>query len=393
MRDFSKAKRVVIKIGTNTLTKEEAIEIDAKFIQNIAKQIVALRAKGIQIVIVTSGAIGMGAGQLKIKERVTEPRKRQACAAIGQPLLMDAYRNAFKRHNILTAQILLTSNVLDRRTTYVNLQNAISELLEMNVIPILNENDCVSTEEIGLAFGDNDKLSALVASKIDADVLVMLTDVDAFYDKNPEDPNAKQIRYVDTLTPEILAYAGSSGSAHATGGMKTKIRAVEIAFNAGCRIVLARGREKNVLDKIFRGEEIGTIFAAKDIQKRSNWERFILYNNPVGKITITGNSVHKIRRALNKGIKGQTPTGILPKEVEKVEGNFDRDAVILINGVFKAVTQLSSSDLRELKEKTQSEIKRKIGHGNVLVAKYSDIVEVKDQIDNFIEGKSDVKER
>ena len=209
---------------------------------------------GKQVVIITSGAIGMGAGQLKSAESTKDIKMRQACAAIGQPLLMAEYRKAFSHFGINVAQVLLTADVLNNRKTYLNLRNSIETLLGLGVVPILNENDSVSTEEIGSAFGDNDKLSALVASKIDADVLIMLTDIDALYEKDPRKfPDAKPISAVYEITEEILKNAGGKGSKFSTGGMKTKIEAAKIASNAGCRIVLANGKVKSVITRIIEG--------------------------------------------------------------------------------------------------------------------------------------------
>ena len=185
MRDFEPAKRIVIKIGTNTLTRDD--RVDSAYVRRIAGQIASLLATGRQVVIISSGAIGMGTGQLEISRQVLDMKMkmRQACAAIGQPLLMAEYRRAFARYGITVAQVLLTAEVLNNRKTYLNLRNSVETLLKLGVVPILNENDSVSTDEIGSAFGDNDKLSALVASKIDADLLIMLTDIDSLYDRDP----------------------------------------------------------------------------------------------------------------------------------------------------------------------------------------------------------------
>ena len=183
MRNFSKSRRIVIKIGTSTLSTKDGV--NTAYFTELAKQVAALKAAGRQVIIVTSGAIGMGAKRLKLAGPVTDMKLRQACAAVGQPLLMHEYHNTFADQNVIVSQVLLTAEVLSNRKTYLNLQNAIETLLRLDVVPIINENDSVSTAEIGTAFGDNDKLSALVASKIDADLLIMLTDIDALYDKNP----------------------------------------------------------------------------------------------------------------------------------------------------------------------------------------------------------------
>ena len=292
MRNFDKAKRVVIKIGTNILSKEDSI--DAGYVGLMAGQVNSLLKMGKQVVIVTSGAIGMGAGQLKLSNKPGDVRMRQACAAIGQPMLMAEYRKAFEQFGITVAQVLLTAEVLNNRKTYLNLQNSIETLLKLGVVPVLNENDSISTAEIGTAFGDNDRLSALVASKIDADLLVILTDIDALYDKDPKKyADAKPIDTVFEITDEIIKSAGTKGSKFSTGGMKTKIEAAKVASNAGCRIVLANGKTENIIERIIAGETIGTLFLPK--RKLSNRERWILNSTPAGVINIDDVELSDIR--------------------------------------------------------------------------------------------------
>jgi glutamate 5-kinase len=348
MRDFSKSKRIVIKIGTNTLTKDSGIDVG--YVQRIAEQITALVRTGRQVVIVTSGAIGMGVGQLHLTDKPREMKMRQACAAIGQPLIMAAYRKAFASHGITVAQVLLTAEVLDNRKTYLNLRNSIETLLGLSVVPILNENDSVSTDEIGSAFGDNDKLSALVASKIDADLLIMLTDIDALYDKNPQTfLDAKPISSVFEITDEIIRSAGGKGSKFSTGGMKTKIEAAKIASNAGCRIVLANGRVKNVINRIIAGEQIGTIFMPK--RRLSNRARWILNSTPAGTILIDEGAMRAV-----KNRKSLLPSGIVG-----VKGSFEAGSVVMLNDSAKAVTSIGSAQLKTLAGKHSTEIKKLLG--------------------------------
>jgi len=348
MRDFSKTKRVVVKIGTNTLAKDGGI--DAGYIGGVAAQVKGLLDSGRQVVIITSGAIGMGAGQLGLTEKPKEMKMRQACAAIGQPLLMQEYRKAFLQHDVQVAQVLLTAEVLSNRKTYLNLRNAIETLLHLGVVPVLNENDSVSTAEIGTAFGDNDRLSALVASKIDADLLIMLTDIDALYDKNPQEhPDAKPVPVVFEITEEIVRNAGGKGSAHSTGGMKTKIEAAKIAANAGCRIVLANGREKDVIARIMAGEPLGTIFMPR--RKLSNRARWILNSQHAGTIHIDEGALKALRNHKS----------LLPSGVTGVEGSFEAGEVVLLNTTAKAVTSLSSAQLKTLAGKHSTEIKKLLG--------------------------------
>ena len=347
MRNFENTKRVVVKIGTNILTKEAGV--DAGYVRRVARQVNSLLKDGRQVVIVSSGAIGMGLGQLDA-ERARNTKMRQACAAIGQPLLMAEYRKSFLRYGVTVAQVLLTAEVLSHRKTYLNLRNSIETLLKLSVVPILNENDSVSTDEIGSAFGDNDKLSALVASKMDADLLIMLSDIDALYDRNPrKSADAKPISTVFEITDEIVRNAGGKGSAHGTGGMKTKIEAAKIASNAGCRIVLADGRLKNVIGRIIAGEEIGTIFMPK--RKLSNRARWILNSSPAGTIFIDAGAM----RAVNNR------KSLLPSGVTSVEGTFEAGAVVMLNDNARAVTSIGSTQLKALAGKHSTEIKKLLG--------------------------------
>ncbi len=348
MRDFSQIKRLVIKIGTNTLSRKG--RPDTAYIHSIARQTTTLLETGKQVVIVSSGAIGMGAGPLSLEEYPQDMKIRQACAAIGQPLLMAAYHQAFQTHDVQVGQVLLTAEVLDQRRTYLNLRNAIEALLDLGVVPILNENDSVSTEEIRTAFGDNDRLSALVASKIDAELLIILSDIDALYDRDPRiHPDAQPIDTVSEITPDILRHAGDTGSTYSTGGMKTKIEAAKIAAHAGCRMVLANGREDRIIERIVAGEALGTLFVPK--RRLSNRARWILNSNPSGTIRIDDGALQALRKRKS----------LLPSGVISVEGSFETGAVVFINEQAKAVSSLSSSQLQSLIGKHSTEIKRLFG--------------------------------
>lgn len=350
MRDFSKTKRIVIKIGTNILAKGDRINVD--YVKRIAGQVSSLLKTGRQVVIVSSGAIGMGAGRLELYKKLGDMKMRQACAAIGQPLLMAEYRKAFAKFGITVAQILLTTEVLNNRKTYLNLRNSIETLLNLGVVPILNENDSVSTEEIGSAFGDNDRLSALVASKIDADLLIMLTDIDALYDKDPRKfKDAVAISTVYEITDKIIKNAGGKGSSLATGGMKTKIEAAKIASNAGCRIVLANGKAKNVIGRIITGASIGTVFMPK--RKLGNRQRWILNSDPAGTINIDAGAINAVKNRKS----------LLPSGITSVRGSFEAGCVVMLNDSAKAVTNLSSAELKAVAGRHSTEIKKLLGPG------------------------------
>lgn len=370
MREFSACRRVVVKIGTNVLTRNG--RLDVGYVATIAEQIAAIRGEDRHVLVVTSGAIGMGARELGLTERVTQVTMRQACAAIGQPVLMNTYRDAFAGYGITVAQVLLTREILNNRRSYLNLRNAVESLLSLRVLPVFNENDSVSTAEIGSAFGDNDQLSALIASKIDADLLVMLSDIDALYSSDPRThSDAVPLRTVTALTDEIRAAAGGAGSTFATGGMRTKLKAVSIAERAGCRVILADGREPDVLRRLIAGEEIGTLFLARD--RLSNRERWILNAVPAGRIEIDPGAWSAVQ-----GRRSLLPTG-----VRAVEGRFAADSVVelWVTGGMAAVAKLLSSmgsdDLRLVMGKHSSEVSAILGSGRKdLVARPEEIVSI-----------------
>lgn len=368
MRDFSGAHRVVVKIGTNVLSGDGGL--DEAYIDTVAGQVAQLVSARRSVLLVSSGAIGMGARELGIEHKVTNITMRQTCAAIGQPLLMDAYRRAFAKRSIEVAQVLLTREVLDRRKTYVNLRNSVESLLSLGVVPIFNENDSISTEEIGTAFGDNDRLSALVASKVDAQLLVLLTDIDALYDRDPrKHPDARPVRTVERLTEEVEEMAGKAGSRFATGGMRTKLAACSIAEKAGCQVVLAHGREPEVLPRILAGEEIGTLFlAGKKLKNRTRW---IMNAEPQGTITVDSGALEAIRKR----------NSLLPTGITAVEGVFEAGAVVAVRCPgcdeldIKLVSGLNSRDLSAVVGKRSSEIAESLGPGSRdIVARPEDIV-------------------
>jgi glutamate 5-kinase len=377
MRNFSEAKRIVVKIGTNILTKGSGV--DTAYVSRITRQISSLLKTDRQVVIVSSGAIGMGCGQLSgyqgsresdirggqsgPADGVKNIKMRQAFAAIGQPLLMAEWRKSFLRYGVTVAQVLVTAEVLNNRKTYLNLRNSIETLLKLSVVPVLNENDSVSTDEIGSAFGDNDTLSALVASKIDADVLIMLSDIDALYDKDPrKSSDARPIPTVYEITEDIMRNAGGRGSKRGTGGMKTKIEAAKIASNADCRMVLANGRLKNVIGRIIAGDEIGTVFMPK--RKLSNRSRWILNSAAAGVINIDDGAMRAVKNRKS----------LLPSGVVSVKGSFEAGAVVMLNDNAKAVTNLSSSQLKNLAGKHSSEIRKSLG------PKHRDVVAIPEDI-------------
>ncbi len=355
MRDLSYVKRVVIKVGTNLLSSANGI--DEHCIDAITSQIAALIQRGYQVLLVSSGAIGMGAKELALKGPVKQVAMRQACASIGQPLLMSSYRRSCKRHNLICSQILLTRKDLNNRHTYVNLRNSVFTLLDIGVVPIFNENDVVSTAEIGSAFGDNDRMSAMVASKIDADLLIILTDIPGLYTADPKkDDKAELLLEVETLDDKVLSYAGGAGSTYATGGMKTKMLAAKIACIAGCGTIIASGYESDVLLQLLAGDQIGTyIHPQKRLSQRERW---ILNNSHLGSIVVDEGAKQAL---LSK-------KSLLPKGVVRVQGSFSSGDVIQVctsdgKPFAKAVPYYNSTDIALLMGHDSKDIQGILGSG------------------------------
>lgn len=261
MSAITQAKRVVVKVGTSTLTYENG-KINLRRMESLCKVLSDLQNSGREIILVTSGAIGVGVGKLGLTERPQETEKKQALAAVGQCELMFMYDKFFGEYNCTVAQVLLTGDVVSSPHSKQNVINTFQELVAMNIIPVVNENDTVAVDElVGMQIGDNDTLSAIVAKLTDADLLVILTDIDGLYDANPRaDSNAKRIPFVREVTPEVIALAGGTGSNRGTGGMRTKVSAAAIANEAGiCCCVMSGANPKN-LYHLFDGEQIGTVF-------------------------------------------------------------------------------------------------------------------------------------
>lgn len=360
-RSVASARRIVLKVGTNLLMKGDRLDVAA--VHRVAQEVCSLREAGKEVLLVTSGAIGMGRVELGLKSAPEDIRLRQACAAVGQPLLMREYYEGFRAAGVICAQVLVTRDVFDDRRSYLNLRNAVEHLVQLGVVPVFNENDSVSTEEIGSAFGDNDTLSALVASKIDAELLIMLTDIDAFYTAPPGTPGARAISVVERITDEHRASAGESTSGLGRGGMRTKLAAVSIAADAGCSVIIASGRLDGAVGRLTAGEEIGTLFLPREkLGARSRWIR---NSRPQGTIRVDEGALAALRAH-----KSLLPTGI-----QAVEGTFAAGAVVWINGVAKAVSSFSADELRSIVGRHSSDIARVLGAGRRdVVARPEDIV-------------------
>ena len=253
--------RIVVKVGTSTLAHPTG-HLNIRHVEHLCKVLSDLKNAGHQVILVSSGAIGMGVGKLQLAKRPSDMPSKQAAAAVGQCELMYTYDKLFGEYNHTVAQILLTGDDIQDEERRTNFQNTLYRLLELKALPVINENDTIATREI--AVGDNDTLGAIVASCARADLLVLMTDIDGLYTADPKsDPGAELIQTVDELTPEILALAGDKGSDLATGGMVTKLHAAEIALAAGVEMVICNGSAPGCLYDIVEGKPVGTRFRVK----------------------------------------------------------------------------------------------------------------------------------
>ncbi|HOA00132.1 MULTISPECIES: glutamate 5-kinase [Ruminococcus] len=263
MRNISEKQRIVIKLGTSTLAHKTG-KLNIRRMTNLVRVISDLHNSGREIIMVSSGAVGLGAGKLGLPEKPKDTKTKQAVAAIGQCELMHVYDDMFAKYSVTVAQILLTKTIINNPNHCENFMNTVEKLVNMDVIPIVNENDTIAIDELELEIGENDSLSALVAELSGADLLLILSDIDALYDDDPRsNPDAKPIPLVEEITPEIEAMAGGAGTSLGTGGMSTKITAAKIATNAGIDMVIMNGRDPEKLYDLFEDKEIGTLFKAK----------------------------------------------------------------------------------------------------------------------------------
>jgi glutamate 5-kinase len=339
-RDSLKSvSRLVVKLGTGVLTDSRKL-IDPAQLEQLVAQIAALKKAGKEVVLVTSGAVGAGMGALGYESRPANLAEKQACAAVGQSRLMAAYDKLFSAHGILVAQVLLTHEDLEHHERHLNARNTLVTLLDRGVVPIINENDAVSFTEI--KFGDNDKLSALVASLLPADLLVILTTVDGVI-QNFGKENSRLLPVIEQIDAAIEDMAGGTTSATAVGGMKSKIDAAKIVIRSGIPLVIASGKKKNALAKILNGEDEGTLFVAQPtkLQGRKRWIAF--FHHPKGTLFVDDGA----KRALRESGKS-----LLPPGVARCEGDFAADDVVRIcdlDGMefARGITRFNSTAVRE----------------------------------------------
>lgn len=356
---LQKAKRIVIKVGTSTITyangKRNFSQID-----RLAREISDLQNQGKEMILVTSGAVAVGVDRMGLPGKPKTIPGKQAAAAVGQGVLMHTYEKFFADYGQIVAQVLITKTEAIDRHRYTNTRNTFMELMRQRVIPIVNENDVVALDE--LKIGDNDNMSALVAGIVDADLVIILSDVDGLYTANPQThPDAVIVPEVAEITPEIEASAGGVGSARGTGGMATKIQAAKAATSSGIHLVIASGTEKNAITRVLQGEELGTLFVSREnrLQFRKRWLAFGA--KIAGSIVVDEGCAKAIRKAGGCSI---LPAGVFAVQGEFLPGStvsvIDKDAHELARGL----VHYSSAELEQIKGCNSGEIANILGHKN-----------------------------
>ncbi len=353
--DFQNSQRLVVKVGTSTLTYKNG-QLNLHRIEHIVRELSDLHNQGKEVILVTSGAIGVGASRLGFKTVPDTIPQKQALAAIGQGALLHLYEKLFAEYGKTVAQVLLTRDDLDDRLRYLNATNALLAMLDMGVIPIINENDTVAVEEI--KFGDNDTLSALVAAIVEAELLLILSDVDGLYDADPRtNKNAVLLDGVTEITDTMEANSKSKGSSFSSGGMFTKLKAARICMNAGVPMLIANSNIDNVIRQVVQGNQIGTLFIPRDfkINARKKW---IAFGSMIhGQLMVDGGAGEAL---LHKG-KSLLPSGII-----EVIGEFGLGTVVAVvdqlgHEIARGLVNYNSEDIRLIAGRQTHEIEGLLG--------------------------------
>lgn len=316
---LSQARRIVVKVGTSTITHPSG-QLNLNRLEKLVRELSDLKNSGRQVILVSSGAVGAGMARLGYSQRPKDVAEKQALAAVGQGILLRIYERLFDEYGQTVAQVLLTKENSVHHNLYVNSRRTLGRLLELGIVPIINENDAVSADE--LKIGDNDNLSAMVATLVDAELLIILSDIDGLYTANPtSDPAATLISRVEEITPDIERIAGSPGSSLGTGGMMTKIDAAKIAISAGVAMVIARGEIDGILHSVVEGAEVGTLFSPKEARLKLR-KRWIAFGRRLdGVITVDDGCAEALR------IKGKS---LLAAGIKSVGGRFETRATVRI---------------------------------------------------------------
>ncbi len=351
---ITKAKRLIVKIGSALLVDDESGKLHQAWLDAICEDIAEAHARGQEIVIVTSGAIAIGRGPLGMRGKKLRLEEKQACAATGQMRLTQAYQNTLDRHGITVAQVLITLDDTEDRRRYLNARNTLDTLLKLRAVPVINENDSVATAEI--RFGDNDRLAARVAQMISADTLVLFSDIDGLYTADPRsNPDAKLVPEVRDVTPEIEAMGGTP-SEHGSGGMITKIMAAKICMGAGCRMAIAPGRQMRPLKALIEGGRCTWFLpAAEPRAARKSWIAGSVQT--LGVITVDDGAVNALKNGKS----------LLPAGVMEVSGDFERGDAIQVTAkdgtvIAKGLSAYAAEDIRAIKGHKSDAIEKVLGY-------------------------------
>lgn len=353
----TEAQTIVVKVGTRVVTHADG-RLNEQRIEQLAEEIHWVRETGRKVVLVSSGAVGAGIGRLGLSARPTDLSELQAVAAIGQSLLVEAYDQTFRRYNDVAAQILLTADVIENRTSYLNARNTLLALLNrFDAVPIINENDTVAVEELRMTFGDNDRLAALVTNLLQAQLLVLLSDVDGLYSGDPNDPNTQLIPLVRKVDDSIFELVRDKKTGLSKGGMESKLRAAQLVTTAGGNVIIASGRTPGTLKKILTGEVVGTLFFAKGatVAARKRW--FGLSIQPRGQLIVDAGA----REAIEKRGKSLLPIGIVD-----VVGQFQKGDLVALRDpdgceFAKGLSNYSAEDVRRIKGLRTRQIAQVLG--------------------------------
>lgn len=351
MKYLKSARRLVVKIGSSSLTSGNG-GLDREGIKKFVDGVSSLIKAEKEVIIVTSGAIAAGLESLKIREKPEDLASLQAAASVGQVNLMNLYGSFFIKNNIKIGQILLTHEDTTRRKQYLNIRNTIKNLIDLNIIPIINENDSVAVDEI--KFGDNDRLAAMVAVLAEANALIILTDIEGMYDKDPRIySNAKLLSFIDKIDKDIEDAAGDIGSTYGIGGMKSKVKAARICSFSGISTVIANSKTENVLKRVISGDDVGTFFAPGATRKVKSVKKWIAFGKRTkGAIIIDRGAEEAI---LHRG------KSVLAAGIVRVEGRFNKGDTLKVYSadgalIAKGISSFSSEDIEKIKGKNREKI-------------------------------------
>jgi glutamate 5-kinase len=364
-------QRVVIKIGSSSLTSPEG-GLEEKNMDRFVEEVSRIKKSGYEVLLVTSGAIAAGLKHLGFADKPSQISLLQAAASVGQVLLMEKYSVLFSQKGIHVGQILLTHEDTTSRKQYLNIKNTILKLLELDIIPIINENDSVAVEEI--KFGDNDSLAALAAALVEADLFIILSDIDGLYEKDPSiDPDCKRIPIVKDIDENILNICGGIGSTFGSGGMLTKVKAAKISTFSGIPMVIARATEADVLAKIIQAEDTGTFFAPTGKKKLASMKKWIAFGTRAkGEIVIDKGAEEAI---VAKG-KSILAVGVTQARGEFLKGDTIKVFTADDRVIAKGITNFSIEQVNAIKGKSQKEIARMLGQDNCAEIIHRDLLVV-----------------